>query len=222
MAKEESPFEVGHPLGWIETHRIAGAAGEREGRGHVDVGPLRRDRPRQAQDVVAPARPRRGGAGGGGDEPGVGWVAADVGQLVEAGEKEFSERDGEIAAATLLVAEQGGAQRTGVAADGQYGQIVDRGRPRLPAEPGRTPHAPCAHTRRRRTPRALGRKYEIKERGAPSPDVHHPHPAPAPPLPEASQAIPHPQRRCARLWPPGARRAHFAHLGATSQVVDTL
>ncbi|MDT7553237.1 MAG: hypothetical protein QOI16_1773 [Pseudonocardiales bacterium] len=184
MANEEAPFEVGHPLGWIETHRIAGAAGERECWGDPDIGPLGGDRPRQAQDVIAPARPGRGGAGGCGDEPGEGRVEPDVGQLVEAGEEQLRERGGEIAAAALLVAEQCGAQGAGVAAHGQHGQIVDGGRPRLPAEPGRAPRAPRAPTRRRRTPRALGRQYEIEERGAPPPDVH---PRTLPP--------PHPSRR---------------------------
>ena len=98
MANEETSFEIGHPLGWIETHRIAGAAGERERRGNPDVGPLRGDRPRQAQDVIAAARPRRGGAGGCGNEPGDGRVEPDVGELVEAGEQQSRERGGEQAA----------------------------------------------------------------------------------------------------------------------------
>ena len=138
--------------------------------------------------VVAAAGPRRRRAGRRGHEP---RGAGPVGRhRVQHGEEVPGQRRGEVAAAALLVAEEGRAQRPGVAARGEHGRAAGQRDPRRGAEPLGAVRAPGPDGGRFGAPAAFGGQHEIDERDRKPPDVHPEHSAPAHPSPAASRANP--------------------------------
>ena len=113
MAYAKGPREVGGALRGVETDRVAGAAGEREHLrdpdGGTGGGSGSGEGAGEPGHVVAAAGPRGRPAGRRGHEP---RGAGPVGRhRVQHGEEVPGQRRGEVAAAALLVAEEGRAQR---------------------------------------------------------------------------------------------------------------
>ena len=181
MADAQAAREVGGALRGVETDRIAGAAGERERLRDPEVGRRSAARARASRATWSPPRARAAArAGRRGHEPG---GAGPVGRhRLQHGEEVAGQRRGEVAAAALLVAEEGRAQRPGVAARGEHGRAAGQRDPRRGAEPLGAARAPGPDGRAAPRTRRTRRAARDRRARPPSPRTSTPGTVPPPTL----------------------------------------